>query len=336
MFKWLKRKARTAAEGKAPESTSASQAAARVDPEALLRRVEWKAVRMLDGMLQGDYRTLFRGEGISLAELREYQPHDDVRHIDWNATARMQVPYVREHQEDRDMSAWFLADLSRSVSFGSGATSKRMLCAEFVAIMARLLGRRGNRSGAMIYTGGMRKSMRHIPARAGRHHILHLIDRIANARPDDVGNATDLSTLLDDALQSIRRRSTVFVISDFFSVDGWEKPLARLARRHDVIAIRLADPLESEMPDLGLVMIEDAETGEQVLVDSHDKAFRARFAECALTRETELRAALANAGVDCIELRTDATVSDALMHFVALRKRRAQTSAGTHRIAQAA
>lgn len=333
MFKWLKRKALAVA---TPAVTVASPPATHADPEAVLRRVEWKAVRMLDGMLQGDYRTLFRGEGISLAELREYQPHDDVRHIDWNATARMQVPYVREHQEDRDMSAWFLADLSRSVSFGSGPTSKRMLCAEFVAIMARLLGRRGNRSGAMIYTGGSRKALRHIPARAGRHHILHLIDRIANATPDEAGSATDLNTMLEDALQAIRRRSTLFVISDFFSVEGWEKPLSRLARRHDVIAIRLADPLESEMPDLGLVMIEDAETGEQILVDSHDKSFRARFEEYAVKRENELRAAFANAGVDCIELRTDASVSDALVHFIALRKRRAQASAGQHGIAQVA
>ena len=157
MFGWLKGSRRRP--GAAPAHNSgaagASQAQPRIDPESLLLRLEWKTVRVLDGLLQGDYKTLFRGEGMVLAELREYQPHDDVRHIDWNATARMQVPYVREHQEDRDMAAWFLVDLSRSVSFGSGQTSKRMLATEFIGAMARILGRRGNRSGAMIYTGSL-------------------------------------------------------------------------------------------------------------------------------------------------------------------------------------
>ncbi len=338
MFGWLKgsRRRPAAATAHALDAAGGAQAPPRIDPENLLRRLEWKTVRGLDGLLQGDYRTLFRGDGMALAELREYQPHDDVRHIDWNATARMQVPYVREHQEDRDMSAWFLVDLSRSVSFGSGQTSKRMLATEFIGAMARILGRRGNRAGAMIYTGSLAHAERHIPPRAGRQHVLHLIDRVANTRADEHTRETDLRALLDDAMGSIKRRSTVFVISDFFTVEGWEPSLARLARRHDVVAIRLTDPLETQLPDLGLVTIEDAETGEQVFIDSHDQAFRRRFEQMSVARETALRAALASAGVDCLELRTDSTLADALTHFIALRKRRSQLAAGTARPTRAA
>ena len=338
MFGWLKRNRRRpdAAPDGAAGGPDGAPAPPRVDPEGILRRLEWKTVRVLDGLLQGDYRTLFRGEGMALAELREYQPHDDVRHIDWNATARMRVPYVREHQEDRDMSTWFLVDLSRSVSFGSALTSKRMLAPEFVGAMARILGRRGNRSGAMIYTGSLTHAERHIPARAGRRHVLYLIDRLANTRADAHGGETDLRALLDDAMGSIKRRSTVFVISDFFTVEGWEPSLARLARRHDVVAIRLTDPLEAQLPELGLVTIEDAETGEQVFIDSHDPTLRRRFRQLSDARETALRAALASAGVDCLELRTDSTLTDAITHFVGLRKRRSQLAAGAARPPRAA
>ncbi len=334
MFGWLRTSLRRSApaSGAALASTVTAASAARpqspLDPESLLRRLEWKTVRVLDGLLQGDYKTLFRGEGMALAELREYQPHDDVRHIDWNATARMQTPYVREHQEDRDMSAWFLIDLSRSVSFGSAQTSKRMLATEFVGAMARILSRRGNRAGAMIYTGLRTQAQRHIPPRTGRRHVLHLIDCVANTRDDQPSGETDLRVLLVDALQVVKRRSTVFVISDFYTVEGWEPALTRLARRHDVVAIRLTDPLESRLPDLGLVTIEDAETGEQVFIDTHDPAFRRRFEQMSEAREIALRAAFSGAGVDCLELRTDSSLVASLTHFMALRKRRAQVAGG--------
>lgn len=342
MFGWLRDSGRRsapatgAAVDDAVTAASVSGTHSRVDPESLLRSLEWKTVRVLDGLLQGDYKTLFRGEGMALAELREYQPHDDVRHIDWNATARMQTPYVREHQEDRDMSAWFLVDLSRSVSFGSANTSKGMLVTEFVGAMARILSRRGNRAGAMIYTGQRTQGQRHIPPRAGRRHVLHLIDCVANTRADQHSGETDLRVLLGDAMEVIKRRSTVFVISDFYTVEGWEPSLARLARRHDVIAIRLTDPLEARLPDLGLVTIEDAETGEQVFVDTHDPAFRRRFEQMSEAREMALRAAFASAGVDCLELRTDSSLVASLTHFMALRKRRGQLAGGATRAPQAA
>ena len=304
--------------------------------EALMRRLEWTVIRRLDGQLQGDYRTLFRGAGLMLADLREYQSHDDVRHIDWNVTARMQTPYVREHQEDREMAVWFLIDLSRSVAFGSGATSKRMLAAEVVGVLARMLTRRGNRVGAMVYTGEHAHAEFHIPARSGRRHMLHLLQTVMQAQANQPTSETHLQNLLNDAQNLIRRRSTIFVVSDFFSQPGWDRGLSQLARRHEVVALRLCDPLARQLPDVGLVLMEDAETGEQLLVDTHDVGFRERFAQAATQREADLRAALVRAGVDGLELHTDQPLDEALMRFTQLRKRRSQVAAGATSAAMAA
>ncbi len=300
----------------------------RTDPERLLRRLEWTVLRRLDGLLQGDYRTLFRGFGLDLADLREYQLHDDVRYIDWNVTARLVTPHVREFQEDREVAAWFLLDLSASVDFGSGAVRKRTLSTELVAVLARLFTRYGNRIGAVLHAEGRDEV---IPARNGRRHVLHVLDRIsAIAAPPSraPGKLTDLSQLLAFAQPVIKRRSVVFVVSDFISLPGWGRRLAQLARRHEVVAVRLYDPLEIELPDLGLIVMQDAETGEQLTVDTHDRAFRRRFAEAAARREAELRSGLAEAGVDCLELATDEALDAALLRFTQLRKRRSQLAAG--------
>ena len=297
----------------------------RRDPEQLLKKLEWTVIRRLDGLLHGDYRTLFRGFGLDLADLREYQYHDDVRHIDWNVTARLQTPYVREYNEDRDINAWFLLDLSPSVDFGSGQVRKRSVAADFVAVLARLLTRHGNRVGALLY-GDRVDTV--IPARSGRRHVLHLMDRIAS-RPELPRSAgTKLEDLLHSGFSLVKRRSLVFVVSDFISAPGWAKPLSLLARRHEVVAVRLYDPLEMELPDIGLFVMQDAETGEQLFIDTHDKGFRKRFAELARRRETELREAFRDAGVDALELATDDELSDAILRFAELRKRRTQLSGG--------
>ena len=305
-----------------PESTSKT-ASSGAGAEQLLRRLEWTVLRRLDGLLQGDYRTLLRGTGMDLADLREYQHHDDVRHIDWNVTARLELPHVRVFTEDREMSAWFLLDLSPSMDFGSSEQRKRNVSAEFVAVLARMLTRHGNRVGAMLYGSGVDAV---IPARGGRHHVLHLLHTL-QARPEitELGT-TRLHELLESAANLLRRRSTVFVVSDFISEPGWEKPLGQLARRHEVVAVRLLDPLELDLPDLGLIPIRDAETGEQLLVDTHDAGFRKRFARIAAQREAELRQALARAGVDALELSTDDNLVDAIMRFTELRKRRSRTT----------
>ncbi len=305
-----------------PESAAAPAAHT---AEQLLRRLEWTVIRRLDGLLQGDYRTLMRGTGMDLADLREYQHHDDVRHIDWNVTARLQQPHVRVFTEDREMAAWFLLDLSPSVDFGSGTQKKREVSAGFVAVLARLLTRHGNRVGAMLYGAGLDQVL---PPRASRLHVLDLLHRMlpAAGQPREPGRITHLHELLQAGGQLMRRRATVFVVSDFISAPGWEKPLAQLAERHDVLAVRLLDPLELELPDLGLIPIRDAETGEQLLVDTSDAGFRKRFARIAAQREAELRQALAQAGVDTLELSTDDDLAGAIVRFADLRKRRARLS----------
>lgn len=312
----------------------AEAAPLRVDAERMLRRLEWTVIRRLDGQLQGDYRTLIRGFGIDLADLREYQPHDDVRYMDWNVTARLQVPHVREFQEDREVAAWFLLDLSGSLDFGSRAVRKRTLSAEFVAVMARLLTGHGNRVGALLYRDGVDAV---IPARSGRRHVLHLLDRMLASGSggrapgggrEGAGRETDLAELIGRAHQVVRRRSVVFVVSDFISRPGWSEALALLAPRHEIVAVRLYDPLETGLPDLGLVVLQDAETGEQMFVDTHDRAFRRRFTEAAAGRERELRETLAAAGIDCLELATDEALDEALLRFARLRKRRSQLASG--------
>ncbi len=304
---------------------SNSQPKQKEGAEQLLRRLEWTVLRRLDGLLQGDYRTLLRGTGMDLADLREYQHHDDVRHIDWNVTARLQQPHVRVFTEDREMSAWFLLDLSPSMDFGSGEQRKRGLSAEFVGVLARMLTRHGNRVGAMLYGSGVDTV---VPARGGRHHILQLLHTL-QTRPDAAqAGPTKLYELLDAAARQIRRRSTIFVVSDFISESGWVKPLGMLAQRHEVVAVRLLDPMELDLPDLGLVPILDAETGEQLLVDTSDKGFRQRFARIAAQREADLRQSLAKAGVDTLELSTDGDLVDCLTRFTDLRKRRARAFAG--------
>ncbi len=298
--------------------------------DRLLRELDWKVIRRLDGLLQGDYRTLVRGSGLQFTDLREYQPHDDVRHIDWNVTARLNAPHVRVFTEDREMSAWFLLDLSPSVNFGPQGNAKRDILTGFVAVLARLLTRHGNRVGAMLYGAqgtGARAVDAVLPPRSSRAQVLQLVHRLQQPGTGRAAGGTQLGLLLQAGLGGIRRRSTVFVVSDFISAPGWEKPLAQLALRHDVVAVRLFDPLELELPDLGLVLLRDAETGEQLQVDTHDKAFRQRFARLAAEREARLREGLTKAGADTLELRTDGDLVDALLRFMDLRQRRVRPAA---------
>ncbi|SCK40017.1 Uncharacterized conserved protein (some members contain a von Willebrand factor type A (vWA) domain) [Variovorax sp. HW608] len=320
MKSWWPRRAKAAND----EALAAAEAAAS-GVERALRRLEWTVIRRLDGLLQGDYRTLMRGTGLDLADLREYQHHDDVRHIDWNVTARLQTPYVRVFTEDREMAAWFVLDLSRSVDFGSGARAKREISAGFVGVIARLLTRHGNRVGAMLYGSDVEAV---IPPRTGRRHVLQLLHamqrRSSKAEVNQQG-MTRLAELLQAAAVLMPRRSTVFVVSDFLSEPGWERPLGRLAQRHDVVAVRLFDPLEIDLPDLGLVPLRDAETGEQLWVDTHDAGFRKRFARLAAEREVTLRESLAKVGVDTLELSTDDDLVEAIVRFADMRKRRVRT-----------
>ena len=291
-------------------------------PDQLLRQLEWTVIRRLDGLLQGDYRTLWRGAGVDLADLREYQHHDDVRHIDWNVTARLQQPYVRQYLEDRDMNAWFLLDLSGSVDFGSADVTKLAISTGFVATLARVITRHGNRVGAMLY-GNQVDGL--LPPRASRLHVLELLARMQAARGQQTqGTGTALADLLRTADGAIKRRALVFVVSDFISQPGWQPALGRLSRRHDVVAVRLWDPLEMALPDVGLVTLEDAETGEQLFIDGADPVFRQRYAAIAEEQEATLMQDLAHSGADMLELATDDDLLQSLMRFADLRRQRAR------------
>jgi len=293
---------------------TATQAAT---PERILLRLDWNVIRRLDGLLQGDYRTLFYGFGVDFADLREYQAEDDIRYIDWNVTARMDTPYVRQYVEDREITAWFLLDLSPSVDFGAAENQKRTMLVDFVTVLARLLTRHGNRVGAIMFGSKIQHT---VPARGGRLQVLRLINDLLRQPRLSRAPFTNLKPFLEGALNSIKRRSLIFIISDFISEPGWERPLSLLNQRHEVLAIRLSDPREVELPDVGMVVMEDAETGEQLFVDTHDRRFRKRFFEVAQRREDELKTAFKRAGVDALSLSTDEDLVRAIVRFAKQRQ----------------
>ena len=300
-------------------------ATAGLSAESLLRRLEWRVVRRLDGRLQGDYRTLLRGSGIDFTDLREYVPGDDLRHIEWNVTARLDEPYVREFVEDRELTAWLLLDHSASMGFGPVDRQKDLVLAEVATTLAHVLSRGGSRVGAIVLDTGVDTV---IPPGSGRGQVLRIAHDLLARRSSRAGDrapsgsVTDLGTMLAAAYGIARRRSLLFVVSDFITADGWEAPLSRLARRHEVVAIQVVDPRESELPDAGGIYVEDAETGEQIFVDTSDVAFRARLAAAARARQADLEARARRVGVDLHPLRTDEDLVRSLMRISELRSRR--------------
>jgi uncharacterized protein (DUF58 family) len=318
-----------------PELTSPDQAAPdQATPDSILHRIEWQVIRRLDGLLQGDYQTLFYGAGVDFTDLREYQPQDDIRHIDWNVTARMNSPYVRQYVEDREITAWFLLDLSPSMGFGPADRTKEKVLVDFVATLARLLTRKGNRIGAIVYDNRLKPSDlsafgfdRVIPPRGGRIQVLRLIHELQQEPDKPAGTATDLNVLLDTALNTLKRRSLVFLVSDFFSEPGWQQPLSLLNTRHELIAVRLWDQREVELPDAGLIVVEDAETGAQITVDTGDLRFRRRFQEATRRHEALLQEHTQKAGVDLFTLSTNEDLVSAIVRMATLRKNRSHLSA---------
>jgi uncharacterized protein (DUF58 family) len=291
----------------------------RSTPERILLRLDWQVIRRLDGLLQGDYRSLFYGYGIDFADLREYQPEDDIRYIDWNVTARMDTPYIRQYVEDREITAWFLLDLSPSMDFGAMESLKRTVLVDFVTTIARLLTRHGNRVGAVFYGSRVERT---IPARGGRVQVLRLVNDLLNQPQLPNAPFTNLTPLLNAGLHAIKQRSLIFIISDFISEPGWERPLKLLSQRHETLAIRLWDPREVDLPDIGPVIMEDAETGEQLYVDTHDKKFRQRFQAAAQRREAALTETFKRAGVDLLSLSTEEDLVRAIVRFATLRQQR--------------
>lgn len=288
-------------------------------PESILHRIDWQIIRRLDGLLQGEYRTLFYGDGLDFADLREYQLQDDIRHIDWNVTARTDSLHVREFLEEREVAAWFLLDLSPSMLFGPAERPKQTVLVDLVATLARLLTRKGNRVGGILYNNRLLGT---IPPLAGRNQVLRLTRELLREQAHPPGKTTDLGELLRAGLNTFRRRSLVFVISDFLVEPGWERSLSLLSQRHEVVAIRLWDRRELELPDAGLLVVEDAETGEYLTVDTSDPEFRRRFLAAGQEREAALQSALRSAGVDLYAFATDDDLVTSLVKMAGLRKHR--------------
>jgi uncharacterized protein (DUF58 family) len=251
---------------------------------------------------------LLRGDGTDFLDLRAYQWGDDVRHIDWNATARMDELLVRDYTEDRELTAWLLLDRSRSMAFGPVGRTKEQVLGELAAVFAQLLVRGGNRVGAIVYDG---RNVWTVPPGQGRNQVLLLLHDLL--RPVETEGTTDLAKLLRTASQLVLRRSLVVLISDFISEPGWDRPLLRLTQRHEVVAVRIVDPREHELPNAGLLYVQDAETGEQLLVDSSDPEFRRRLRAAADEHEQTIRQAVAGARVD---LHVISTEDDLLSAFV--------------------
>ncbi len=293
-------------------------AAVTLTPPRVLHRLEWQVLRRLDGRLHGEHRSAFRGSGVDILDVRDYEPGDDVRHIDWNVTARMDAPYVRQFLEDREITAWLLLDRSPSMSFGPIERPKSLVLTELAGSIAALLARGGNRVGAVLYDNQIETTL--VP-RSGRNQVL-TITRSLLKPVQPRGTVTALADLLENALGMIRRRSLIVLVSDFISEPGWERPLLQLTERNEVVAIRLVDPSEFALPDAGMIVVEDAESGEQLLIDSSDPEFRRRLRAAGDEREASLRAATARAGVVLHDVSTDEDLVTALVRIVESRRQR--------------
>jgi uncharacterized protein (DUF58 family) len=313
-------------------------------------------LRRLEGRLAGGYRTAHRGTGTDLAGLRDYLPGDDARHIDWNVTARLNEPQLRVFTEDRELTVWLVLDRSASMTVGAPGHGKDEVTAELAVVLARLFTRGGNQVGAVLYDNG---AVRTLPPGTGRRHVLHLaalLSRTAgesgaataggrpgrsrrdNGHRGDDGHrrlgghrgpaasrhpgTTNLAAMLDAVAKLARRRALIVVISDFIGDGDWERSLLRLGPRHEVVALRVIDAADDELPEAGLVVVEDAETGEQMVVDSGDPRLRARLRAAVTERDARLAAGMRRAGVPVHRISTDADLATALVEVVASTRRR--------------
>jgi uncharacterized protein (DUF58 family) len=252
-----------------------------------------------------------------LAEIREYQPEDDVRYMDWNVTARMDEPYVRQYLEDREITAWMLLDTSPSVDFGTARVRKSDLVLEFATVMSRLFTRHGNKIAALTFSGAADEIL---PPGGGQRQAMRIIHQLVRKDRKFTPGATNLAEILSRAEQTIKRRSMVFVVTDFISAPGWEDTLGRLSRRHEVVAVWLHDPREEELPDIGPVVLQDSETGEQLYVETQDKGFRNRFRALVQARRQHIEHTFARHGIGVLELSTEGDLVRELTRFTLLRR----------------
>jgi len=305
-----------------------------------LKRLEFKVLRRLDGFLFGDYTGLFYGPSLDLAEVREYQPGDEVRRIDWNVTARTGTVHVRQYREEREIIAWLIVDLSPSMNFGTRRVLKRDEATEFAGLVASVLSRQGNKVGAIGINGNDTKVT---PLGAGRKQAMSIVQSLLSLRSDpistddeeglgtSVGKRQSLADALNHTSRTLRRKALVFVVSDFIESDedsskktepGWTRALRRLAFKHDVIAVRVSDPAERELPKVGDLRLRDPETGEEVWIDTSDPRVRSAHAALVEARENTFVKTMRGAGIDVLELSTEHDIVPPILKFTLRRSGR--------------
>ncbi len=295
---------------------AAVTAVAPADVLRQVRRIELRTRRLVDSSFAGEYRSLFKGQGMEFSEVREYQPGDEVRSIDWNVSARMGRPFVKRYVEERELTIMLAVDLSGSARFGTRARFKHDLAIELSGVLALAATRNNDRVGMMLFSDRVEHAL---PARKGRKHALRLIRDLIATSP--VGTGTSIAAAVDRLMRLLPHRSVVFLCSDFVA-DDVEKPLARLAQKHDVIAVTLEDPAERLLPDIGVARFEDPETGARIEVDTSNPVVRAAFAGRVTAADAERRALFGRLGLDEILVHTEHGYVDALLAFFRARSRR--------------
>ncbi|GHO83724.1 hypothetical protein KSZ_17300 [Dictyobacter formicarum] len=286
----------------------------------LLRRLDWHLLRPLASSLGGSERSPFLGPGVEFSEIRAYQPGDDIRFIDWNISARSEQPMLREAYVERAADVWFLLDLSASTRWGTADCLKLDRALEFMTLAGQLLNRAGNRLGALLFAV---KPVAIIPPAVGQLHLQRLLVRVRQLQQLDEqpgAGTTDLVAALTKAQAVMRRRALVIIISDFLAAAGWQGALGKLTQRHEVIAVRLLDPREGCLPDVGLVTLEDPETGQQLFVDTTDARLRDRFMQAARQQTEQLRADLVKCGAELLQISTDEEAIGSLIRFLQARR----------------
>jgi len=282
-----------------------------------IRYIEIFTAKAVNDVLAGEYGSVFKGRGMEFDEVREYQPGDEVRTIDWNVTARMGHPYVKRFVEERELTVMFLVDLSASGAFGSVLQTKNEVAAEICALLAFSAIKNNDKVGLIVFTDTVEMF---IPPAKGVSHVLRVVRELLNFKPRQV--RTDIAAALDYLGKIAARRSVVFLVSDFIGA-GYEKALNIVGRKHDLIAVSIEDPRETGMPDVGLVELEDAETGETVVIDTSSAAVRQRYGVLGGERAAQLKGCFRAAGVDHVRIQTDRDHVRELIRFFKTRERRA-------------
>jgi uncharacterized protein (DUF58 family) len=281
-----------------------------------VRKIQIRTSHLVSDLFAGQYQAVFKGRGMEFAEVRLYQPGDDIRTIDWNVSARTGVPHVKRYAEERELTVMLLVDASASTRFGSVRQLKSTLAAELSAVLAFSAISNNDKVGLVIFTDRIELTLK---PRKGTHHVLRVIRNILTHQP--VGRGTDIATALEHLARVSKRRSVVFIVSDFLD------PRCRLAlgiaaRRHDVVAVVLEDPRESALPSVGLVELQDAETGERWVVDTAEPRVREHFARAAAQARSDRDRTLRAADVDAVLVGTDRPYAESLLRFFRMRERR--------------